>query len=246
MTQNERLEAVEEAAAKPPKASAALWLGQLVRFALFPVALMWPAGTWRWWEAWALVGVWVTFGAAMAVFLSRHDPELLAERMKGSPVQAGQKVWDRILMLLIFVAGIGLFIVPGFDVMRFGWSTPLPAWIEIAALAMHVPGFLCIGWVLRENTYLSRVVKIDAEREHHVITTGPYRFVRHPMYTAIVIIVFALPLALGSRSGLIPAGLLVAVLIARTYLEDATLQSGLPGYPEYARETRFRLIPGIW
>jgi len=223
-----------------------LWLGQIVRIALFPVALMWPAGTWRWWEAWALVGVWVAFGATMAVFLSRHDSALLAERMKGSPVQEGQKVWDRVLMLLISVAGIGLFIVPGFDVMRFGWSTALPTWVEIVALAMHLPGFVLIGWVLRENTFLSRVVKIADEREHHVITTGPYRFVRHPMYTAIVLIVFALPLALGSRFGLIPAALLVAVLMLRTYLEDATLHSELPGYPEYASETRYRLIPGIW
>ncbi len=123
---------------------------------------------------------------------------------------------------------------------------PLPVWVEICALALHVPSFVFIGWVLRENTYLSRVVKIDDERGHQVITTGPYALVRHPMYTAVIVIMFALPVTLGSRFGLIPAALLVALLMLRTYLEDRTLQAELPGYPEYARETRYRLIPGIW
>jgi protein-S-isoprenylcysteine O-methyltransferase Ste14 len=229
-----------------PTIRAKAGLGLAVRMALFPVAFLWPAGTWRWWEAWALIGLWVAYAVATTAFLLRHDPELLAERMKASPAQKGQKAWDKVLMLPILVAGFGLFIVPGFDVVRFGWSEPLPVWIEILAMAAHLPVFVFLTWVTRENTYLSRVVKIAEERGHEVITTGPYARVRHPMYSGVIILVLAVPVALGSRFGLIPAALMVALVIVRTYLEDRTLHGELPGYPEYARETPYRLVPGIW
>jgi protein-S-isoprenylcysteine O-methyltransferase Ste14 len=229
-----------------PKVGAKLWLSLIMRMVGFAVALLWPAGTWRWWEAWAVIGLWAAFAIATTVYLSRHDPALLAERMKASPVQKGQKAWDKVLMLLMFIPGFGIFIVPGFDVVRFGWSGPLPAWEEVLAMVAHLPGFLFIGWVMHENTYLSRVVKIADERGHKVITTGPYALVRHPMYSAVMVMVFAVPVALGSRFGLIPATLFVVLLIARTYLEDRTLHAELPGYPEYAKETRYRLIPRIW
>jgi protein-S-isoprenylcysteine O-methyltransferase Ste14 len=233
---------------RPDKAKlpAKAWVRPIARLLLFPVALLWPAGTWQWWEAWAVVGLWFSFAIASSVFLSRHDPELLAERMKGSPTQEGQKAWDKLLMLLIFAAGLGIFIVPGLDVKRFAWSETLPTWLEILAMAAHVPSFLCIGWVMHANTYLSKVVKIAEDRGHHVITTGPYALVRHPMYTAVIVLVIALPVALGSRFGLIPGTLLAAAILVRTYLEDRTLYAELAGYPEYARETRYRLIPGIW
>ncbi len=229
-----------------PKAGARAWLSLTVRMALFPVAFLWPAGTWRWWEAWAVIGIWIAYAVGTTVFLSRHDPALLAERMKASPAQAGQKAWDKVVMLLIFIAGLGLFIVPGFDVVRFGWSERLPVWVEILAMVVHLPCFIFTGWVMYENTYLSRVVKIANERGHQVITTGPYALVRHPLYSAVIVMVFAVPVALGSRFGLIPAALMGALVIVRTYFEDRTLHAELPGYPEYAEETRYRLIPGIW
>ena len=212
----------------------------------FAAALLWPAGAWRWWEAWALIRVWAVFAIAMSTFLLRHDRALLAERMKSSPVQKGQKPWDKVVMVLMYAVGFGVFIVPGFDVVRFGWSAPLPAWVEVLALAVHVLSLVLVGWVMRENTYLSRIVKIDDERGHQVVTTGPYTLVRHPMYSAVIALLFAVPVALGSRFALIPAALMAALLIVRTYLEDRTLHAELPGYPAYAKETRYRLIPGIW
>jgi len=227
-------------------AGATAWIGLVVRMGLFPVALMLPAGTWRWGEAWALVGIWVAFIGAVSVYMTSRDPELVAERLKASPAQEGQKAWDKVLMILMFAAGLGIFVVPGFDVVRFGWSEPLPLWLEIVALAAHVPCFLFITWVMRENTFLARVVKIDEERGHQVITTGPYAIVRHPMYTAVIVIIFAVPVALGSRFGLIPATLMAALLVVRTWLEDRTLHSELAGYVEYARNTRYRLVPGVW
>ena len=113
-------------------------------------------------------------------------------------------------------------------------------------MAIHLPCFLFLWWVMRENTYLSQVVKIDNERQHRVITTGPYSFIRHPMYTVMIVLLISVPIALGSRIAIIPTLFLTVLLIIRTYLEDRTLQEELAGYPEYAEKTRFRLFPGIW
>jgi protein-S-isoprenylcysteine O-methyltransferase Ste14 len=217
-----------------------------MRMISFAVALFWPAGTWQWWEAWVLIALWTAFAVSTAIYLARHDPDLLAERMKSSPVQKGQKTWDKILLLLFFILGFGIYIIPGFDVVRYGWSEPLPVWAEMIAMFMHVPGFIFIAWVMQENTFLARVVKIDDERGQQVITTGPYALVRHPMYSAVIVLIFAMPLALGSRYGLIPAAIAAVLLIVRTYLEDRTLYKELPGYPEYSKQTPYRLLPGVW
>ncbi|KPK54827.1 MAG: hypothetical protein AMS22_05305 [Thiotrichales bacterium SG8_50] len=213
---------------------------------LFAVALMWPAGTWRWWEAWALVVLWTGFGVVMVNYLLRHDPALLAERLKLVPLHRDQKGWDKVLMLMFVVGGIGLYLAPGFDVVRYEWSQPLPVWMRIAAILIHLPCFVVLGWVMRENTYLAQVVKIDEERGHRVISTGPYALVRHPMYTVMIVLLFAVPVALGSRFALILAVLLTGLVIVRTYLEDRTLHAELSGYPEYARQIRYRLVPGVW
>jgi protein-S-isoprenylcysteine O-methyltransferase Ste14 len=226
--------------------SPSLWLQLAVRFSAFALAILWPAGTWMWWQAWVLIAIWLIFAFATGLYLSRHDPALLAERLKASPVQEGQKTWDKILMTVMLVPGIALAVVPGLDVVRLQWSTVLPAWAQLAALILHLPCLLAVFWVMRENTFLSRVVKIDKEREHHLIRTGPYAVVRHPMYSAIIVLVLATPVALGSRYGLVPAAILIALLVLRTCLEDRTLHEELPGYPDYAQEIKYRLIPGVW
>lgn len=222
------------------------WFSLFIRMSLFSVALMWPAGIWQWWEAWIVVGLWSVFGVVLTRFLLRHDPELLAERMKLVPLQKDQKVWDKVIMLLFFITGIALYIIPGFDVVRYQWSEPLPLWMKILAMIVHLPCFVMLGRVMRENTYLSQVVKIDKERSHQVVTSGPYALVRHPMYTVIIILLFAVPVALGSRYAVILAVFLTVLLIVRTYFEDRTLHAELPGYPEYAKQTPYRLIPGVW
>ena len=213
---------------------------------LFAIALMWPAGTWYWWEAWVLVGLWTVFGLVMTIYLLRNDPALLVERLKLVPFHKEQKVWDKALMLLVFITGIGLYLLPGFDVIRYEWSDPFPVWVRVIAMLIHIPCFVLLGWVMRENTYLSQVVKIDKERGHKVITTGPYAYVRHPMYTITIILLVVVPVALGSRFTLIISLFLIVLLIVRTYLEDRTLHAELVGYPEYAKQTIYRLIPGVW
>lgn len=223
-----------------------LWFSLVVRMALFAVALMWPAGTLIWWEAWSVVGLWTAFGIVMTVFLSKHDPELLAERMKLLPIQKDQKAWDKLMMSLFTVAGLALYFVPGLDVIRYQWSAPFPVWMEIIAMVIHLPCFWFLWWVMRENTYLSQVVKIDDARGHKVITTGPYAIVRHPMYIVVIVLLFSVPVALGSRYSLILALILTVLMIVRTYFEDKTLYKELQGYADYAKQTHYRLIPGVW
>ncbi len=212
----------------------------------FAVALLWPAGTWLWWEAWVIVGLWTVFGVVMTHYLINHDPALLAERLKFLPLHKEQKAWDKILMSLFVIAGIGLYLVPGFDVMRYGWTESLPMWMKILAMLVHLPCFVFLGWVMRENTYLAQVVKIDKARGHKVITTGPYALVRHPMYLIVIVLLFAVPIALGSRISLILAVFLTILLIIRTYFEDRTLHVELDGYNEYAKQTSYRLVPWVW
>ena len=223
-----------------------IWVSFSIRMMLFAVALVWPAGTWYWWEAWILVGLWTVFGIVMTVYLLHHDPALLAERMKLVPLQKDQKTWDKLLMLLFVVAGIGLYIVPGFDVVRYHWSEPLPLWMKILAMLVHIPCFVALGWIMRENTFLSQVVKIDEQRGHQVISAGPYALVRHPMYSVIIVLLFAVPVALGSRFAVIIAVFLTVLMIVRTHFEDRTLHVELRGYEQYAQRTRYRLIPGLW
>lgn len=223
-----------------------LWISSIFRTTFFALILLWAAGSFFWWEAWVVIALWSTYGIGMTVYLLRHDPDLLLERLKFVPVHQDQKAWDKIIMLMFFVAGMSLYLVPGFDVVRFAWSEPLPLWLRVSAMLIHVPCFVLLAWVMRENTFLSQVVKIDEARGHQVITTGPYAVVRHPMYTIVIVLLFALPVALGSRYALILSVLLTVLLIVRTYLEDRTLHDELEGYVEYATKTRYRLIPGIW
>ena len=222
------------------------WISLAVRSALFPVAILWPAGTWKWWDALLLISLWMLFFVVITLLLVKRDPALLVERMKSSPIQKDQKGWDKFLLVIFFVVGISLYIVPGFELIRFEWSEPLPRWVRAIALIAHIPGFYLLAWVMLSNTFLSQVVKIDLDRGHQVITSGPYAIVRHPMYSSVILLLAAYPLALGSRLGLIPAFLLIALLIIRTVLEDRTLHTELAGYPEYAKKTHYKILPGIW
>ncbi len=223
-----------------------IWLRFVIRMTLFAVALLWPAGSLYWWEAWVMVALWAVFGLVLTFYLMKHDPELLAERMRLVPIHKDQKAWDKVIMFLFFIAGIALYIIPGFDVVRYAWSESLPLWMKLIAIAIHFPCFIMLGWVMRENTYLAQVVKIDSERGHKVVTTGPYAWVRHPMYSVVIVLLFAVPIALGSRYALFLSLFLTLLLIVRTYLEDRTLHDELEGYTEYAKQTSYRLIPGIW
>jgi protein-S-isoprenylcysteine O-methyltransferase Ste14 len=201
------------------------------------------AGTFCWPEAWVYIVIQFGWAVALAFYLWNHDPALLEDRLKFTKKSA--KKWDKVLTFVSLPFYIPYLAIPGLDAVRYRWSH-VPVWVEVFCFILVVLSFIWIAWIMKENTYLSRFVEIQEDRGHKTITTGPYRFVRHPMYIGTSILLIALPVALGSLYALIPLAFPVILMIVRTHLEDKTLHEELEGYEEYAQKTKYRLIPGIW
>lgn len=220
-----------------------------MRFSLFmlsiPAILCISAGTLDWRMAWFYVGLIIAITVVNLVIMLRFSPDLLVERfqfLKGE----GVKGWDKVIAPLVALYGpLSSWIVAGLD-HRFGWTAEIPLTVQFAALAITALGYALVTWAVAVNRFFSTVVRIQRDRGQCVITTGPYRWVRHPGYTGASILYLATPLALGSLWALIPAGLTILLLIVRTHLEDRTLQAELTGYKAYTQQTRYRLIPGLW
>ena len=212
---------------------------------LSAVALFAAAGTLHWAWGWVYVGLSLAVTLASRLIVLRTSPDLLQERARF--VQAeGVKPWDRWLMPLVGLIGpMSLALVAGLD-HRFGWSPVLPAWQPWGGLVLVVLGYAWATWALAVNRFFSAVVRIQSERGHVVIDTGPYRWMRHPGYAGGALSYLAAPLLLGALWALVPAALTTIALVARTALEDRTLRQELLGYADYARRVRFRLLPGLW
>jgi protein-S-isoprenylcysteine O-methyltransferase Ste14 len=221
------------------KLSARFVLGLIVIGAV----LFGTAGTFDWPEAWVYIVIQFGWSVALAFYLWNHDPALLEDRLKLTKKSA--KRWDKILTVATTPVYIAYLVIPGLDAVRYRWSH-VPVWVEIICFILVTGAFVWITWVTKENTYLSRFVEIQEERGHKVITTGPYRFVRHPMYIGVSILMLLLPVALGSLYTLIPMAFALLCVVVRTHLEDKTLHRELEGYEAYAQKTKYRLIPGIW
>ncbi len=219
----------------------------LIRFLLFPLflgaLLFGPANTLGWFAAWIYIISYLSFGFIVMLWLRKNNPELMKERM--TFLKKSAKGWDKIIVIVSTILFIVLFLLTAFDGGRYHWSQ-VPIILRILGFVGILASFILIFKVMRENTYLSRTVEIQQERSHRVVTTGPYQYVRHPMYVGVITMFVCTPLMLGSLYGVIPALLLAILLIVRTYHEDNLLHRELPGYPEYARKTRYRLVPGIW
>jgi protein-S-isoprenylcysteine O-methyltransferase Ste14 len=209
---------------------------------LLALALFLPAGTWRWPEAWAVIGLYVAFAVPVGLWLLRTNPALLARRLDWS--HRAPKKWDRVLMALYTPVYVAVYVVAGLDV-RYGWSD-VPGGIRAAAFVLVAAFYVLLTLVLRENAFLSRVVEVHPEAGHRVITTGPYACVRHPMYAGYVVWLPATAVALGSVPALVPATIISLGMLVRTVLEDRTLHAELPGYPEYAAKVRWRLLPHVF
>ena len=219
-------------------------LALLVALVVFPALPILLTGRWGWWEVWVYVAVNVVgFVASRGLAVRRH-PDLLEERVHslGRENTAG---FDKVLAPLVGIGVVVLPLVAGLDA-RFGGGVVLPMWVKIGALASIVAGYAFGTWAMVENRFFSGTVRIQEERGHVVVDTGPYRVVRHPGYVGAIAFYLATPLLLDSWWTFVPAGLLTAALVLRTALEDRFLQAELPGYAEYATRTRFRLLPGIW
>ncbi len=206
------------------------------------VILFAASGRLGWVWAWVYVGAGAAILAANALVILPTSPELAAER---SRVAQNTKDWDRVAVVLIFLSGAGVFLVSGLD-ERFGWS-PAPALaIHVAALIVIFLAQAVFTWAMASNRFFAKTVRIQEERAHTVVSRGPYRFVRHPGYTANIVTMFAVAVLLGSLWALIPGALSALAFIVRTALEDRTLQRELGGYADYARQVRYRLVPGVW
>ena len=208
----------------------------------FPAALFLPAGRLNWMEAWAFLVFFFVSLVAMRAWMLRHNPALVAERFS---MAANVEGWDKAVMAIHPVLLFGMLIVAALDAGRFEWSsTPLAlrilGWTGLAgALAI-------VWWVMAVNPFASRWVRIQRDRCHEVITVGPYKYVRHPMYVGAILFAASAPLALGSWWGVIPGAAIAILFIVRTALEDRTLTAKLPGYRGYASRVRARLLPGVW
>lgn len=178
------------------------------------------------------------------LWLKRRDPSLLKERMTGR-ARPDVKPWDKkIIRAYTILLSIMLVVAP-LDAVRFRWSRVpfLPQ--ALALLGLFAAWGLVIA-AFRVNAFLAECVRIQSERGHTVCTTGPYRIVRHPMYVGVILTILGIPVLLGSLYAHVPAGLIAALFVLRTALEDRTLQAELPGYAEYARDVRWKLVPGVW
>jgi protein-S-isoprenylcysteine O-methyltransferase Ste14 len=197
-----------------------------------------PAGTLDYWEAWVYLAVLFTPMAFALVYLVRNDPELLERRMRMREREREQKLIIRLSYLWFLLA----FLLPGLD-RRWDWSQ-VPTALVIVADVLVLLGYGLFLLVLRENSYASRTVQV--EQGQRVISSGPYAMVRHPMYTGLIVLYVASPLALGSYWAVLPALVIIPILVARIINEEKVLRRELPGYEEYTRKTVYRLVPGIW
>ncbi len=214
-----------------------------MRLIIMSAALFGSAGTWNWPEAWILLFILYSSGIGVAVWLKKNNPELFEARMK--PLKKTAKSWDKVIVVLATAAFIPLLVLPGLDAVRYQWSeTSLN--VTIVAFASIIISMAFASWSMRENRFATRSVEIQRERGHEVVTSGPYQYVRHPMYVGIVILYLSVPLALGSLWGLIPGAVLATIFVVRTHLEDRMLHEELEGYVAYAERVRYRLVPGIW
>lgn len=199
---------------------------------------------WDWWEAWvyALVSI-LGFVLSRALAARRH-PDLLAERIR-SIRYLDAKPWDKYLTPIVGFGGGLIALVAGLDAL-YGWSPAFSLPVTILALGGFLAGYVLGSYALIENRFFSGTVRIQTERGHRLVSSGPYAWIRHPGYAGAMLTYLATPFFLDSIWALIPAGALAILLVIRTSLEDRTLQEELEGYRAYTSIVRFRLLPGLW
>jgi protein-S-isoprenylcysteine O-methyltransferase Ste14 len=200
-----------------------------------------PAWTLDYWQAWLFMAVYFASSLAITLYLMKNDPKLLARRLRGGPT-AEKEPTQKIIMFFASLGFIGLLVVPALD-HRFAWSR-MPPYAALAGDMLVVLGWLAIFFVFKENTFTSATIELAPDQE--VISTGPYALVRHPMYAGALVMLLGIPIALGSWWGLLVIAATVPALIWRLFEEEKFLARNLPGYVEYRKKVRYRLIPLVW
>ena len=226
-------------------ASPRQWINVVVAYLSIPLVLLVCGGDPGWWQAWVYALLIVAAGPGGRVWAERRHPGLMAERQNMEKAQSA-KAWDKVLAPLMALSlSFPLVIVAGLD-HRFGWTPVLPLSLIVLGFLFISLGYTFAAWALAENRFFSSVVRIQLDRGHVVCDSGPYRIVRHPGYAGNMLALLGIVLALNSIWTVIPAAVALIIAVIRTVLEDRTLQDELPGYRDYTRRVRYRLIPGIY
>jgi protein-S-isoprenylcysteine O-methyltransferase Ste14 len=198
---------------------------------------------------WIFLGTWVIVGLVIPALVVPLDKDYLEDRTQ---IKEGVQKWDKPIVIVgSLYLPLGMVLVAALDA-RFGWTTflldgrTIPVWLQAVATALSAVGYLVSVWASAVNKFYARFVRIQEDRGHTVVSGGPYHYVRHPGYAGLLVYLLASAPALGSLWTLLPNGLFLITLIVRTALEDRFLHENLAGYADYARRTRYRLIPGIW
>ncbi|MEX3929578.1 isoprenylcysteine carboxylmethyltransferase family protein [Paraburkholderia sp. BR10936] len=223
---------------------AKLFVQVVAWFGLMGVLLFVSAGTLAWTAAWLWLIEWALCGVWIGLWLGREDPGLLVERLAPF-AQRTQQPWDRVFMLCVSVGFCAWLCLMGIDAVRMGWSR-VPLWLSVLGAIFIFVDIYATRAVFAANRFAAPVVKIQSERGHTVSDTGPYAYVRHPMYGFALLFLVGTPLMLGSWWGLACVPVMVVGIGYRAVREEQTLAENLPGYREYLARVRYRFVPGIW
>ena len=217
------------------------WLALAALAVVMGLLIFVPAGTTSYCQGWAYLAVFFAAGAVMTLDLMKRDPALLERRMSGGPT-AEKRPIQKFIMWWTSIAFIAMLVVPALDYRFRGASLP-PA-VNVAGDLLVAIGFLFIFFVYRANTFTSATIEVAADQK--VISTGPYAIVRHPMYASASLYILGTPLALGSLWAFVPVGVMIPFLIWRMFDEERFLAQNLPGYVDYQKRVRHRVIPFLW
>ncbi|NPV90764.1 MAG: isoprenylcysteine carboxylmethyltransferase family protein [Firmicutes bacterium] len=220
-------------------------ISSAIFFLMFPAGILALAGDWLWVEGWIFCAWFIVMCLAVSVYLYRNDPELLVERSR-LPGTGNQQEWDKYLMTGIYLVFIVWFVVMPLDAKRYGGEAHFPVWLKALGGLLLLPSLYLFYQSCVDNTFASTQVRIQRERKQHVVSTGVYSFVRHPMYLGAVFMGLGAPLLLGSVYGLAVGLIMILVVAGRIIGEERMLVSELEGYEDYRRKVRYRLIPYVW
>ncbi|MBN2366066.1 MAG: isoprenylcysteine carboxylmethyltransferase family protein [Calditrichaeota bacterium] len=215
--------------------------GAMVLFVLGIILLL-IAGRTSYWQAWVFCAICFLLVVGLSIVFGK-DFDSIKERMKSGP---GTKWWDKLFWAIYGPMNMAIVIVAALDAGRFLWSVTLPWFVYSTGYFIFVFSAILHLWAIYSNKFYAKTVRIQGEKEQVVIESGPYRYVRHPGYIGIMLMVTSMAVVLGSLRALIPALIVSVLLFIRTILEDYTLLQELAGYRDYSQKVRYRLIPGVW
>lgn len=216
----------------------------LVSILVIPLAPLLISGRWGWWEAWAFAALSIGGFIISRLLAAKRNPDIIAERAQFGQ-QTDAKPWDKILAPLVGLGGGLVPVTAGVEAL-LGQQVDFSLAVELAAGILMLAAYIFSAYALIENRFFSGVVRIQKDRGQRVISSGPYRWVRHPGYAGALITYLAIPFFLDSVWAFVPAVIICIAMVIRTRLEDETLQAELEGYRAYTQRVRYRLIPGVW